>query len=416
MGIRPASCEVAVIGAGLAGLSAARALRAAGRDVVVIESSDDVGGRVRTDEVDGFLLDRGFQVLLTAYPEMKRQFDMDALDLRAFEPGAMVWLSGKGRIMSDPFRRPATIAATTLAPVGSLTDKIRLAGLRSRVGRGDARRLLRSDDVRTLDMLRATGFSSRMIQRFFIPLAGGIQLDPELTASRRMFDLVFRMLSEGDAAVPANGMRAIPRQLASHIERDRIHLNTRVSGLSRQPDSHLVTVDDGSSIATKAVIVATEGPAASMLLGLEPVASRSVSCVYFDAPSAPTDSRYIVLDGTGAGPVLNVAVMSNISPLYAPAGRHLIAAAMPGVTGVDAEPLARTQLARMFGASVSQWRHLRTYDIPHGQPDMSPPLNPKKPVSLGEGLFVCGDHRDTASIQGALFSGRRCAEAVLELI
>lgn len=412
MGIRPTSCDVVVIGAGLAGLATARALRAAGRDVVILEGSDDIGGRVRTDEVDGFLLDRGFQVLLTAYPELHRQFDVQALDLRAFEPGAMVWLSGKGRVMSDPFRRPATIAATTLAPVGSLTDKIRLAGLRSRVGRGDARRLLRNDDVRTLDMLRATGFSSRMIQRFFIPLAGGIQLDPELSASRRMFDLVFRMLSEGDAAVPARGMREIPRQLASHIEPGRINLDTRVTGI----DGRFVTIRDGSSIEARAIVVATDGPAASALLGIEPVVSRSVSCVYFDAPTPPTDSRYIILDGTGAGPVLNVAVMSNIAPSYAPAGRHLVAAAMPGVTGVEAEPIARAQLTRMFGASVSQWRHLRTYDIPHGQPDMSPPLDPKKPVSLGNGLFVCGDHRDTASIQGALFSGRRCAQAVLEYV
>ena len=412
MGIRPTSCDVVVIGAGLAGLATARALRAAGRDVVILESSDDIGGRVRTDEVDGFLLDRGFQVLLTAYPELHRQFDVRALDLRAFEPGAMVWLSGKGRVMSDPFRRPATIAATTLAPVGSLTDKIRLAGLRSRVGRGDARRLLRNDDVRTLDMLRATGFSSRMIQRFFIPLAGGIQLDPELSASRRMFDLVFRMLSEGDAAVPARGMREIPRQLASHIEPGRIHLNTRVTGI----DGRYVTIQDGSSIEARAIVVATEGPAASALLGIEPVVSRSVSCAYFDAPTPPTESRYIILDGTGAGPVLNVAVMSNIAPSYAPAGRHLVAAAMPGVTGVEAEPIARAQLTRMFGAGVSQWRHLRTYDIPHGQPDMSPPLDPKKPVSLGNGVFVCGDHRDTASIQGALFSGRRCAQAVLEYV
>ena len=412
MGIRPTSCDVVVIGAGLAGLATARALRAAGRDVVILEASDDVGGRVRTDEVDGFLLDRGFQVLLTAYPELHRQFDVRALDLRAFEPGAMVWLSGKGRVMSDPFRRPATIAATTLAPVGSLTDKIRLAGLRSRVGRGDARRLLSNDDVRTLDMLRATGFSSRMIQRFFIPLAGGIQLDPELSASRRMFDLVFRMLSEGDAVVPARGMREIPRQLASHIEPGRIHLDTRVTGI----DGRYVTIQDGSSIEARAIVVATEGPAASALLGIEPVVSRSVSCAYFDAPTPPTESRYIILDGTGAGPVLNVAVMSNIAPSYAPAGRHLVAAAMPGVTGVEAEPIARTQLTRMFGAGVSQWRHLRTYDIPHGQPDMSPPLDPKKPVSLGNGVFVCGDHRDTASIQGALFSGRRCAQAVLEYV
>ena len=405
----PSSCDVVVVGAGLAGLSAARLLHEAGRDVVVVESSDDVGGRVRTDEHEGFLLDRGFQVLLTAYPEMARQFDLPALDLRPFEPGAMVWIGGRGKVMGDPFRRPTTIPSTTLAPVGTPFDKLRLAVLRSRVRRGEARRLLRSDDGRTIDMLTDAGFSPRMIKSFFTPLAGGIQLDPGLTASRRMFDLVFRMLSEGDAAVPARGMREIPRQLASRIGPGRIKLNSPVSRVDRGS----VTLASGSTITARSVVVATEGPMAERLIGIRPVRSRSVSCVYYDTPRPPTDSRYIVLDGTGEGPVLNVAVMSNISPHYAPAGRHLVAAALPAVTGVDAEPMARAQLTRMFGPAVEEWRHLRSYDIAHGQPDMSPPLHPKKSVALGDGLFVCGDHRDTASIQGALYSGRRCAEAVL---
>lgn len=155
---------------------------------------------------------------------------------------------------------------------------------------------------------------------------------------------------------------------------------------------------------------------ASQLLGLDPVASRSAACVYFDAPTVPTDSKLIVLDGSGQGPVLNVAVMSNVSSHYAPPGRHLVAAAIPGEAALatsDLETAARSQLQMMFGPMVDSWRHLRTYRIEHGQPDQSPPFDPRQRVSLGNGIFVCGDHRDTASIQGALFSGRRCAEAVL---
>ena len=404
----PATCDVVIVGAGLAGLSASRYLTAAGFDVHVLEASDGVGGRVRTDHVDGFTLDRGFQILLTAYPELKKQFDVDALNLQPFDPGALVWINGKGKVFSDPLRRPKSFVATAVAPIGSVVDKIRLATLRLSVTRGNGAALLSHPDITTAKMLSGRGFSPKMIQRFFTPLVGGIQLDPQLTASRRMFDVVFRMLNQGDAVVPAAGMSAISEQLASHTPAEKIHLNTRVANVTSQS----VVTESGHTISSKAVIVAVEGPAAAKLTGIAPVQSRSVSCVYFASNSAPTDKKLIILDGTGKGPVLNIAVMSNIAPTYAPVGQHLIAAALPGCIGDDIEDIARQQLQAMFGAQVESWRHLRTYRIEHGQPDQSPPFNPKKKQKLDNGIFVCGDHRDTASSQGALYSGRRCADSV----
>ena len=404
----PATCDVVIVGAGLAGLSASRYLTAAGFDVHVLEASDGVGGRVRTDHVDGFTLDRGFQILLTAYPELKKQFDVDALNLQPFDPGALVWINGKGKVFSDPLRRPKSFVATAVAPIGSVVDKIRLATLRLSVTRGNGAALLSHPDITTAKMLSGRGFSPKMIQRFFTPLVGGIQLDPQLTASRRMFDVVFRMLNQGDAVVPAAGMSAISEQLASHTPAEKIHLNTRVANVTSQS----VVTQSGHTISSKAVIVAVEGPAAAKLTGIAPVQSRSVSCVYFASNSAPTDKKLIILDGTGKGPVLNIAVMSNIAPSYAPVGQHLIAAALPGCIGDDIEDIARQQLQAMFGAQVESWRHLRTYRIEHGQPDQSPPFNPKKKQKLDNGIFVCGDHRDTASSQGALYSGRRCADSV----
>jgi phytoene dehydrogenase-like protein len=408
----PTTCDVVIVGAGLAGLSASRFLTAAGFNVHVLEASDGVGGRVRTDHVDGFTLDRGFQILLTAYPELDKQFDVAALNLQPFDPGALVWMNGKGKVFSDPLRRPQSFVATAVAPIGSVIDKIRLALLRLSVTRGNGASLLSGADMTTAKMLRSRGFSRKMIQRFFTPLVGGIQLDPQLTASRRMFDVVFRMLNQGDAVVPAAGMSAISKQLASHTPIDKIHLNARVTNVTPQS----VTTESGHNISARAVIVAVEGPAASTLTGIPPVQSRSVGCVYFAAKSSPTDKKLIILDGTGKGPVLNIAVMSNIAASYAPEGQHLIAAALPGYVGDDVEDVARQQLQTMFGPEVASWRHLRSYRIAHGQPDQSPPFTPKKKQHLDNGIFVCGDHRDTASIQGALFSGRRCADSVTEFL
>jgi phytoene dehydrogenase-like protein len=338
---------------------------------------------------------------------MHRQLDMDALDLRAFEPGALVWRNGKGSVVGDPFRRPTTALSTVGAPIGSLFDKARIALLRHRIRGVHPVRLLQGEDATTRAALTVSGFSDTIIERFFRPLVGGIQLDPDLTDSRRMFDIIFRMLADGDSAVPAAGMQAIPRQLADRLPVGSIHLQTRVTATS--PTSIAV---DGSTIAAAAVVVATEGPAAASLLDLPAVESKSVGAVYFAAPVAPIDDKLVVLDGTGAGPALNVAVMSNVAPSYAPTGSHLIVAALPGHDGPTIESDARTQLRGWWGAQVDAWEHVATYRIAHGQPRQRPPFQPKRRVRLDDGRFVCGDHRDTASIQGAMYSGRRCALAV----
>jgi phytoene dehydrogenase-like protein len=348
-------------------------------------------------------------VLLTAYPEMQSQFDLKMLDLRHFEPGALVWNGTATHLVGDPIRRPRTLLTTGLAPVGSIADKLRILGQRIRLRRSAAPDLLRQDDVSTLSALREQGFTDRMIQQFFRPLVGGIQLDPSLETSRRMFDVILQSLINGDVAVPALGMGAIPAQLAGHLPVESIHLNTEVVGVA--PGE--VAVDGGRRIAADRVVVAAEGPRAAALLGLSPVESNAASCVWFAADAAPIPERYIVLDGTGAGPALNTSVMSNVAPEYAPPGSALIAAACPGVNDPDIEPDVRAQMRTMWGPVVDTWRHLRTDAIAHGQPRQHPPFSPKQRIALGDGLFVCGDHRDTASIQGALYSGRRCGDAVI---
>lgn len=401
--------EVVIVGAGLAGLSCAAHLHRAGMSVRVLEASDGVGGRVRSDKVDGFTLDRGFQVALDDYPELRAQLDLESLDMRYFEPGAAVRINGSEHIVGDPLRRPLTLQSTISAPIGPISDKLRLARLRAKLQTRSAPKLLRGRDLSTADSLSRQHFSNEFIDAFFRPLAGGIQLDPDLSASRRMFDVVFRSLSRGRAGVPAHGMRAIPEQLLAQLPPGTVEINTKVTSVA---NGHVHTVD-GRSFNPRHIVVATDGPAASALAGLPTVDSKCVTGIYFAAPDAPVRHKYIILDADHSGPALNVAVMSNVAPSYAPDGKHLVVAAVPGSMSPNLEEEVRAQLRGWWGQQVDSWRFLRTYRIAHGQPDQSPPFSPKKRIRVSDGLWVCGDHRDTASIQGALYSGRRCAHAIV---
>lgn len=409
MSDRAEDVDVVVVGAGLAGLAAARVTAAAGLHTVVLEASDGVGGRVRTDQVDGFRLDRGFQILLTAYPEVRGQLDLETLRLGRFEPGARVWRGDGFARLTDPFRQPTTLLATAASPIGTVADKARVARLRHDVTATSAAALARRPDSTTADALIRRGFSAGMIEQFFRPLVAGIQLDPDLGTTSRMFELIFRSLSMGDAAVPDAGMGAVSAQLAARLPDGVVQLGARVERV----EGRTVHVAGGAPIRARVVVVATDGPTACSLLGLAPVGSKAAACVWFAAEEAPVDHRTLLLDGTGRGPACNVAVLSNVAPGYAPAGSALIAAAVPGRADVEVATAVRNQLAWWFGASVAHWRTVRVDTIVHGQPVQAPHSPMKRRVRLGSGRYVCGDHRDTASIQGALYSGRRTGETVL---
>jgi phytoene dehydrogenase-like protein len=202
--------RVLVVGAGLAGLCCAERLADHGLAPLVLEAAEDVGGRVRTDEVEGCLLDRGFQVLLTAYPTAREVLDYQALHLQPFEPGALVRCGGRFHRVADPWRRPFAALQGVFGPIGSLSDKLRVAALRRRVLQGAVRDLFERPERTTMAALREAGFSTAMIDRFFRPFLGGVFLDTKLETSSRMFEFVFRMFASGDVAIPARGMQAIP--------------------------------------------------------------------------------------------------------------------------------------------------------------------------------------------------------------
>lgn len=407
--------DVLIVGGGLSGLACALELEAGGVRPLILEASDGVGGRVRTDIQEGFRMDRGFQVLLEAYPECRRILDYERLELKAFYPGAMIWTGRRFTRFSDPYRRPGDALATLGSPLGSFSDKLRVPQLRKEVRRGDPQDLLAGPDVTTREDLEAMGFSSRMIQGFFQPFFGGVLLSSDLSDSSRIFRYVFRMFSEGDVSVPARGMGEIPLQLAKRLPGSSIRLHARVDAVTRRG----VRLDSGEEIEAQVVVLATEGPEAARLHpGIRTPGSKGATCLYFQAPEPPLEGPLLVLNGSGNGPVNNLAVLSQVSPDYAPPGQHLVAVScigLPAGSREEAEAGVRSQLRGWFGNVVEKWRLLGIYLIPHAQPSQPPGvLEPaERPVKLGPGRFVCGDHRETASLQGALHSGRRAAREAL---
>jgi len=400
------STEVVVVGAGIAGLACARALREAGREVVVIDRSDAPGGRMRTDLVEGFRLDRGFQVLLTAYPEAKRVLDYDRLDLRAFYPGALVrWHESFHRV-ADPFRRPVDGLLGVGSPVGSLVDKLRVGLLRFELGSASLEALASRPETTTGDALDARGFGPAIRERFLRPFLGGVFLERDLRTSSRMFEFVWKMFSSGDIAVPALGMQAIPEQLAGALPPGTVR--TGVEVVAAEPG--LVRLADGSTLSARAVVVAADGPAAARLLGEVDPGSRSVTCHYFAAPRSPLGEPVLVLNGEGPqdGPVNNLCVESDVSPAYAPPGQALVSATVLEGSPDELDGVT-AHLRRWFGAQVDGWRHLRSYHVAHALPDRPEPRAPR----VRDGLWRCGDWCEQASINGALVSGRKVAEAVL---
>jgi phytoene dehydrogenase-like protein len=406
---------VLVVGAGLAGLACARHLARAGRRVQLLEASDAVGGRVRTDVVDGFQLDRGFQVLLTAYPEARAQLDYRALDLRPFYAGALVRYGGRFFRVADPARHPSDALTSLLNPIGTPADKARVLRLRQRARAGSVERLFERPETSTMQALTSLDFSNAMVERFFQPFLGGIFLGRDLSTTSRMLEFVIRMLAEGDTAVPALGMGAISDQIAADLPPGTVRTGVRVAEVS----GGRVTLEDGTRLDASAVVVATEGDVAARLTGSRPPATfRSVTNLYFSASRPPVREPVLVLNGEPRGPVNNLAVMSEVSGDYAPAGRALVSATILGLPAEDDATLAelvRMQLRDWFGDQVSEWEPLRTYRIRWAQPDQTPPtLAPGlRSPKLAPGLFVAGDHREHASIHGALASGRRAALALL---
>lgn len=407
--------NILIIGAGLAGLACARRLTKAGVPCTIFEGSDRVGGRVRTDRVEGFQLDRGFQVFLTGYLEARRTLDYPSLDLMPFLPGALIRYGGCFHLVSDPFRRPQDLLQALFNPIGSLTDKwlalrLRRSALRQRLCHttgGPARP--------THDLLRAYGFSETVLTRFFQPFLSGVFLEPALSTPAWIFEHVWGAFSRGETALPRNGMGAIAQQLADALPDGTVRLNQLVENI----EGSSVLLQSGERLEGNAVVIATDDETASRLRG-EPRwqgKARVSTTVYFDAPAPPQRGPWLMLNGEGDGPVHTVCVLSEAAPSYAPQGRALISTTVsnPSESVEKLPETVRTFLRSWFGQQVDQWSHLRTDRICRALPpvDLLPPAQEAKPSRVAPGLYVCGDYCESGTLDGALVSGRKAAEAVL---
>ena len=398
---------IVVVGAGLAGLACAQRLTAAGLEVVVLEAADAVGGRVRTDEIDGFRCDRGFQLINPAYPALRRVVDLDQLDLRSFGAGVVVAGVDGRSVLADPRRLPRLLPATLRSPVGSLRERVAFVrwALSCLL---PVRRQLAAPDLRLADALDRAGISGELRTAVLDPFLAGVLADWEGTTSATFVRLLMRSFLLGSPAVPSTGISRLPELLAASLPAGTVRLDQRVIDVGAE---HVRTADE--EIRAEAVVVATAPRAAAELTGIPVPSTKPLTTFWHTAPRAPTTTKLLHLDGARRGPLVNSAVLTNVAPGYAPPGRVLIASSTVSADGSAAAELAvRRQAGLVYGIDTSDWELVSCQVIAEALPHQPPPLVLRQPARLAGGVFIAGDHRETASIQGALVSGRRAADAV----
>jgi phytoene dehydrogenase-like protein len=404
-----------IIGGGLAGLSAARQLHAQGIDFKLFEATERIGGRVKTEVVNGFRLDRGFQVLLTEYPEAKRWLDYKKLALKSFTPGALLLLpGGKKSHIGDPLRDFSSLLPTLFSSTGNLMDKLRILKLKTRLAKLTIEEIFQQKEKTTLEALSGDyGFSNQMIEQFFTPFFAGIFLEKKLTTSRRMFDFVFKMFGEADTAIPNLGMEEIPKLLAQPLPENLITTNARVLKIENQT----VYLEDGSAFSAPNIIVATE--ATSFVKELERVKTRyqSTTHLHFIAEIPPLKKPIIALNTNKERLANNICTISQVASGYAPVNKSLVSISVVGKSDFSKKEIVkaiRSELKTWFGKAVEDWEHLDTKVIEYALPNQSNVHHEisKQDFKIRKGLYLCGDFQLNGSINAAMKSGREVAELV----
>ncbi|MFI7234131.1 FAD-dependent oxidoreductase [Streptomyces cyaneofuscatus] len=436
--------DVIIIGAGIAGLSAAHLLTGAGVGVSVLEAASTVGGRLATQEVDGFRLDQLGPLLCTSWPELTSTPGLGTPELREFAPGVLVHSEGRrhrtgdirsarGALRAVRARSSAPQASSggygghlriasrsglgakssglrSSATMSEAIDRARLGAALSRLAATPTARLLARPERTALAALGAGQMPARTVDGVLRPLLSALLGDAGLTTSSRYADLALRDYARGGLCVPAGGSGTLPDLLAAALPPGTVRTGVHVTAA----DITTVRTKEHGELGCRSLLLATgAGAAAELLPGLRVPAFRPVTVLHHTAPAPPPTGRSLVLDGDRSGPVAYTAVMSEVDPSRAPEGRALITSTVLGTPPPDLDRSVRTHLAALYGTPTGDWELLAAHHDPEAVPAMEAPHDPRRPVRVLAGLYVCGDHRDTSSVQGALHSGRRAAEAIL---
>lgn len=404
--------DAVIIGAGVAGLIAAKELEAYHLKTLVLDAAPQAGGRLKTDRIEGFQLDHGFQVLLGAYPMVKKHLNLDALRTKAFASGAYCFDRKKGFEVIDVNRRPSAYLKMAFSPVGSLKDKLKMARLRRQVLAKSEEEIYNEADTSTLEFLQKFGFSNKIIEQFFKPFFGGIFLEHELATSSRQFQFIFKMFALGDALIPEGGIEAIAAQLKSQLQKTEFRFNTMVKSIN--PGK--VHLEDGSEISTQQIIIAGD-PSAIMPQYESDLSWNSTQQLYFSGPKGPLYKKLISLSFAKDGIISNIACLSAVQASYSKKGELYQVSLRENVALSETEIVEKIkrELQLIVGESLRDWKFLRAYKVQKSLPRVSSVAyeRPFEESRLADGIYIAGDHLLNPSLNAAMLSGELAAKALI---
>ena len=406
--------KIHIIGAGVSGLIAARVLENYGYHPVVIEATDRVGGRVKTDVIDGYQLDHGFQVLLTAYPAVKKHLDYEALDLQKILPGASIFKSSGQKTIGDPLRNISLLISTLLSGIGNLSDKLKILKLNQKLKKKTMSAIFSDREQSTLSYLENLGFSKEIIADFFMPFFSGIFLETKLETSSRMFEFVYKMFGEGDATIPKAGIEAVPKQLLNNLKTTTFKYNTKVRSLKNGE----ITLNDGTQLESHYTIVATEASGLVSNLKNQSTEWKSCTTLYFETETRVINKKLIGLIPKSGTLINNIFYNSSLESALKPKNKLL------SVTVINDQNLShealieavQTELKAYCGITTTKF--IKLYRIPKALPklrNLKYAMMPSE-TRLTNGLFLAGDIQLNASLNAAMISGERAALGVIESI
>ena len=407
------SPSIHIIGGGISGLIAARVLEEHGLSATIIEATDRLGGRVKTDVVDGYSLDHGFQVLLTAYPAAKKYLDFDALELQEFLPGSAIFKNGKQKIIGDPLRNLSLLLPTLFSGIGTVNDKLKILALNRRLKKKSIQNIFAEKEQTTRVYLENIGFSEAIITNFFTPFFSGIFLENKLETSSRMFEFVYKMFGEGNAALPKDGIQAIPKQLFEKLKSTTCVFNTKVKSV----ENGSIKLESGETLKSNFTIIATQ--ASGLVSNLKNQATQWKSCdtLYFEVAKREIKKPLIGLIAAHNALINNIFYHTSLQT-SATATKELLS-----VTVVDKQNLTNKLLVTEVQkelkelCNIDSCTFIKQYNIPMALPnlqDIQYEMLPSE-TRLTETIFLAGDTQLNGSLNAAMIAGERAALEVIKL-